>query len=86
MPRELLETIVSGIPCLSLTAGKISVNTSQIVQAVIGAVIIALLTSFIMVQRMEVTLGYIVDRLEDIEVEVKAIKNDFYKPHTGGHE
>ena len=63
---------IETIPFLLMASdGKIKVNSGRIIEAVIIAVITALVSSYVMVQKMEVRLDYIERHVVDVRQDLK---------------
>lgn len=82
MPDKIFEAIVESMPFVGLAAGKLTINTAQIIQAVLVAGFIALFASVLMIPKLQITLENIDKRIDKIEVRFDKFENDFYKPQV----
>jgi hypothetical protein len=85
---DSLKGIIEAIPFIGFVAGELKINTAQIIQYVIGAIVMAILANYIVVQRMEVAFEYMekrtFERIESMEQDINDIRRDFYKPQVNG--
>lgn len=71
--QEHIQNTLSYMPFLLLVDGKVRVNTARIIEAIIIAAVVGLMTGYVAVGKMEIRLG-------SIEQKVDKIMEDIYKP------
>ncbi|MCK5018671.1 MAG: hypothetical protein KAS32_16540 [Candidatus Peribacteraceae bacterium] len=82
MPDNLVKWLIDVTPCVGLVAGKYTIDTAKIVQAVIIALISGLLINVMMIPKIQVIIEHMGTRIEKIEFEVEEMRRDFYKPQV----
>lgn len=81
MPDKFLECI----PFLTLTSGKVSLDTGELLKLAIIAIVTAVLSTYIMQEKMAVKFQALERNSQRIEEKIDRVIADIYKPHVA-HE
>lgn len=79
--KDLINQVIQYTPFLTMTTGgKPTLNFSRVIEALIIGAVVGLVASYMTVQRLEVKMDAMVDRIDTVEERTEKIYGDIYRP------